>query len=253
MTPVIVTRPEPDASAWASQLREAGVDALACPLIVIAPPPDWQALQAARVQLSQRHAVMCVSPQAVRYLLHDTPIPTRTRFWAPGPGTANALQAAGVAVSHIDRPAPEAAQYDSETLWPIVAPQVRPGVRLMWARGQSADGHLGRDWLVQQCQAAGAVVDTCVTYSRQPPVWNARQHAQVAHWLAHRAVWLLSSSEALRHLLALCPNQDWRTARAIVTHPRIQDTAQRAAFGEIIMTRPTLDAVKRAVSTMATP
>jgi len=51
---------------------------------------------------------------------------------------------------------------------------------------------------------------------------------------------LFSSSESLHHLRALCPDQSWCGARAMVTHPRIEETAQNMQFGEIIKVRPAL-------------
>jgi len=55
----------------------------------------------------------------------------QTRAWAPGPGTARALQQAGWPAARLDSPPTEAAQFDSEALWQRVAPQVRPGARVL--------------------------------------------------------------------------------------------------------------------------
>src|SRR5690606_22046772 len=100
-----------------------------------------------------------------------------TRFWAPGPGTAKALMVAlaerGVTADRIDSPPEDAEQFDSEALWPVVREQVRSGSRVMIVRGTSdaslvsaapsaaQPGH-GRDWLIRQCEAAGAEVRACV-------------------------------------------------------------------------------------------
>ena len=238
--PLIVTRPQPQADQWVQALRESGVDAVACPLIDIAPPDEPLALAQAQQALHTAHAVMCVSAQAVHHLLNGQALPAHTRFWAPGPGTAKALLAAGVAPSRIDSPPPNATDFDSESLWPVVAAQVKPGVQLLWARGQSADGKMGRDWLIRQCEAAGAQVHSVAVYLRRAPVWAEPQRQQVAQWVAQGAYWLFSSSESLHHLRALCPDQSWCGARAMVTHPRIEETAQNMQFGEIIKVRPAL-------------
>lgn len=238
--PLIVTRPQPQAAQWVQALQQAGVDAVACPLIEIAPPDDPQALEQAQQDLPNAQAVMCVSAQAVHYLLQGQQIPAHTRFWAPGPGTAKALLAAGVSPSQIDSPPPTATEFDSESLWPVVASQVQLGVRLLWARGQSANGSMGRDWLIRQCEAAGALVHSVVVYQRRAPQWTTAQQVQVSQWVEQDAWWLFSSSEALQHLQQGCPQQDWCGAHAMVTHPRIEETAQKMQFGEIIKVRPAL-------------
>lgn len=244
--PLIVTRPQPQAAQWVQALQQAGVDALACPLIDIAPPHDLQALRQAQQALPTAQAVMCVSPQAVHYLLQGQAIPAHTRFWAPGPGTAKALLAAGVHASQIDSPPATATEFDSESLWPVVAAQVQPGMRLLWARGQSANGALGRDGLVRQCEAAGAQVHSAVVYQRRIPSWPPAQAQQVHAWIAQGAWWLLSSTESIQHLHTLCPHALWCGARAMVTHHRIQETAQSMAFSEIIKVRPALADVLQA-------
>ena len=238
--PLIVTRPQPQAAQWVQALQQAGVDAVACPLIDIAPPDDPQALPQAQQALQTAQAVMCVSAQAVQHLLQGQNVPEHTRFWAPGPGTAKALLALGIRPSHIDSPPATADEFDSESLWPVVAPQVQPGVRLLWARGQSANGSMGRDWLIRQCEAAGAQVQSVVVYQRRAPKWGNTERAQVAQWVEQGAWWLFSSSESLQHLQQGCPKQAWCGARAMVTHPRIQETAQSMQFGEIIKVRPAL-------------
>jgi len=238
--PLIVTRPQPQAAQWVQALQHAGVDAVACPLIEIAPPDDAQAVPQAQQALQNAQAVMCVSAQAVQHLLQGQSVPAHTRFWAPGPGTAKALLALGISPSQIDSPPSTATEFDSESLWPVVAPQVQPGARLLWARGQSANGSLGRDWLIRQCEAAGAQVQTAVVYQRRAPQWTAHQRMQVSRWVEQGAWWLFSSSESLQHLRQLCPQQDWCGAHAMVTHPRIQETAQNMQFGEIIKVRPAL-------------
>ena len=238
--PLIVTRPQPQAAQWVQDLLQAGIDAVACPLIEIKPPDDPQALAQARQALQFAQVVMCVSAQAVHYLLQGQNIPAQTRFWAPGPGTAKALRAAGVRPSHIDSPPPTVTEFDSESLWPVVATQVKPSLQLLWARGQSANGSMGRDWLIRQCEAAGAQVHSFTVYQRRAPVWTATQSRQVGQWVQQGAWWLFSSSESLQYLQQRCPQQDWRGAHAMVTHTRIEETAQKMQFGEIIKVRPAL-------------
>ncbi len=96
------------------------------------------------------------------------PWPAATRAWSPGPGTTQALVAAGVPAERVDAPPADAAQFDSEALWPVIAPQLQAGLRVLLVRGAGADGRpAGRDWLARQLQQAGARVDTVVAYARR--------------------------------------------------------------------------------------
>lgn len=258
MTAVIVTRPRREAQQWVQSLQEAGWAAQALPLIEIAPPDDPVALQHCRARADGCDALMFVSAQAVAAWFGDAALAAGRlpRCWAPGPGTARALRRAGVPLALIDAPRDDAPQFDSESLWAVVAPQLKAGFRLLIVRGgsqgQDSEGMgNGREWLARQCEAAGAQVAWCMAYLRRAPVWNettrraARGHAHDGSW------WLLSSSEAVAHLATLCPGTDWAQARALVTHPRIAQAAQALGFGTIITTRPALADVLQCLSSQS--
>ncbi|NIC43130.1 uroporphyrinogen-III synthase [Aquabacterium sp. A08] len=253
MSLVVVTRPAREAATWVQALGAAGHEAHALPLIDIAGPPDAEALAHIRRQTNAFDALMFVSAQAVdRFWSAPGPAAAAVtaRCWAPGPGTARALRLAGVPLGQIDQPPPDAAQFDSEALWARVAPQVRPGHRLLIVHGVSGDGHAGRDWLARQCAAAGGQVGRCVAYQRRAPVWTSANAAQARAWTAAGAWWLFSSSEALAHLAALLPGQDWAAARALATHPRIAQTARAQGWGRVLETRPALPDVLRTLESL---
>jgi len=274
---VIVTRPAAEADHWVQALRANGWQAEALPLIEITEPGDPKA-QAALAQ-HRRHwwqadALMFVSAAAVRHffardvasLLPEHPL--ATRFWAPGPGTARALAQAlaglGVSADRIDAPPADAAQFDSEHLWPVVAAQLHTGIRVLIVRGQSPelddsrgasrdtqrDAALpgtGRDWLIWRCEAAGAQVEACVAYERRAPVLCAAERALIQNATGVGQLWLFSSSEALTNLQALAPGHDWSAATALATHPRITAAARAAGFGQVIESRPALPDVVSAL------
>ena len=184
---------------------------------------------------------------------------TKTRAWAPGPGTARALEQAGVPSSSIDGPAPDAPQFDSEALWQQVSAQIQPGDRVLIVRGRSATPQgahksaqgSGRDWLARQIEAAGGTVEFVVAYQRGAPQLT---DAEVA--LAHQAagdgsVWLLSSSEAVAHLGQALPLVDWGAAIALATHPRIAEAARAAGFGTVRECRPALADVVASIESAA--
>lgn len=261
---VLITRPEPEAGQWVQALAARHISAAALPLIAIAPPPDQEALAAAQARLGEYAALMFVSGNAARHffasnvplaLIQQSLVAIKTRVWAPGPGTAAALRALGVPGGRIDQPACDATQFDSESLWQSVGPGVGPGQRVLIVRGgedgDSATGS-GRDWLSERVRAAGGAVDFVVAYTRGAPSFDTRALA-----LARRSaesggpLWLLSSSQALQHLLAALPGQSWAQARALVTHPRIAQAARSAGFGRVFECRPALDDVAASIESHA--
>lgn len=263
MKRLIVTRPAQEAAVWVQALRTQGWPAHALPLIEVGEPQEpgiLAALHQWRERWLQLDAIMFVSAAAVKSFFQagvaaHSGGEVHTRFWAPGPGTAQALIRAlgllGVGEQQIDAPPADAVQFDSETLWPVVAAQVRPGCRVLIVRGQSGAGAdeparfgqvagSGRNWLIQQCTAAGAEVNGCVAYVRRSPKFSEadQQLAQAASEAG--SVWLLSSSEAVDHLHALAPASGWARAGALVTHPRIGEAARAAGFGQVMECRPAL-------------
>jgi uroporphyrinogen-III synthase len=248
---VLVTRPQAEASRWVDDLRRRGFDPVALPLIAIVPAPQSQALQDAWEQLDRYRAVMFVSGNAVRHFFAHCPAgadwPRRTRAWAPGTGTARALVEAGVDPALVDAPSPQAAQFDSETLWQQVAGQVGADDRVLIVRGEEADGRGGaRDWLAEQLGAAGVQVQAVAAYRREAPVFSEAQRACALRG-ATQGVWLFSSSQGIANLQGLLPAQDWAQARALATHPRIAQAARLAGFGVVCESRPALDAVAAAL------
>lgn len=269
----IVTRPEPEASAWVRQLCERGIPAVALPLIDIGPCTNVAtraALTQAQTQWAQQHwrATMFVSAQAVRYFFDTAataalqgmpPASLTCRAWAPGPGTAQALRAAGVPASHIDSPAPNAAQFDSEALWQQVHHQVRAGDRFLIVRGEEHEpGNAtpgtspgtGRQWLTQCLHDAGASVTPIATYQRLPAVWSPEQTALATQAGHDRSLWLLSSSQAVVWLAQRLPGHAWQHAHALTTHPRIAATAHALGFGHVHICRPALADVVSSIESM---
>jgi uroporphyrinogen-III synthase len=242
--PVVVTRPAAEGERWAGRLRERGIDAIVLPLLAIGPAPDPAALQAAARAGDQYAAIMFVSPNAVAGFFAGGPLPARARCWAPGPGTADALRAAGVPAERIDAPQAEAAQFDSESLWQEVQAQLRAGDRLLLVRGADGEGRSqGRDWLAQQLAGRGVQVDTVLAYTRGAPTWNAAACELARNAARDGSWWLFSSSEGATHLASLLPGQDWSAARALATHPRIAEAVRTLGFGEVHASRPGFDEV----------
>jgi uroporphyrinogen-III synthase len=229
----IVTRPQAQAQALVAQLRDTGVDAVALPLIEIVPVADPQPLRQAWQDLAACAFVMFVSANAVGRFFDARPPgaawPAATRAGATGPGTAAALLAAGVPAAAID--APPGPAFDSDALWSQAL------AHRDWARRRAliVRGADGRDWLAGRLRAAGAQVAFVAAYERRRPQLDAAAAALLAEACArpHEHLWLFSSSEAVANLGALADGADWRAARALASHPRIEAAARALGFGDV--------------------
>lgn len=265
---VIVTRPQREAQRWVQDLTALGLEAQALPLISVGPVDDPTAVQQAWQHLADYVGVMFVSGnaaeqffalnQSLAHVLHAQ-VAIKTRAWATGPGTARALLRAGVAPEKLDSPAPDAAQFDSEALWHVVAAQVVPGSRILIVRGADTVGSdpvgqgSGREWFANRVAQAGAQADFVVAYQRCAPDFSAAESALAHQAATDDSVWLFSSSEAVLNLLALLPGQNWSAAQAIATHPRIAAAARQAGFGRVSESRPTQSDVVAVLTDMRVP
>lgn len=260
---ILVTRPEPQASEWVAQLRAAGEQAEALPLIDIGPPPRTQAVHEAWAALPGTRMVMFVSPNAALWFARQRPAglrwPDGTLAAAPGPGTAHTvaecLEEAGLRASQIISPSPHSEQFDSEHLWPLLEPLSWEGREVLIASGGDQGEARGRQWLTQRLQERGARVSAALVYQRGPARWSPEQQrlASQARQRPADHVWLLSSSEAIDHLVQAWAGQGGLPpgARALATHPRVAENAKAAGFTHVRDTRPTPEAVAHARRTWA--
>lgn len=274
---ILVTRPAHDAAAWVQALADHGLQAEALPLIAIGPCQGSAArqalLQARNAARAPGHwrALMFVSGNAVQYFFGSNQdsepdgwaqAAPDLRVWAPGPGTAHSLMLQGFAAGRIDAPPPDAAQFESETLWQVVRHQVRAGDRVLIVRGASQDAGgspaggtgttgAGREWLAARLREAGAEVEFLAVYERQLPRWSEAQRSLARQAARDGSLWLFSSSEAVANLQQLLPHEDWHQGRALATHERIARQALRAGFGLVRQSRPSLDAVIASIESMA--
>jgi uroporphyrinogen-III synthase len=253
---VIVTRPAREAARWVDDLRAAGFDAHALPLIAIEPvePAGRAALQDARRRIGDYAALMFVSAAAVEHfeVPSSAALAGLPRLWGTGPGTVRALRGAGVPDARIDAPPGDAPSFDSEALWDVVRPQVGAATRVLIVRGGDARGRpAGRDWLAREIEGAGGVVDTVVAYRRRAPVLDAGARALAAAAAVDGTVWLFSSSEAVANLRRAMPEIDWRAACAVATHARIAEAARAAGFGTVRLASAGLAALTASIESFA--
>jgi uroporphyrinogen-III synthase len=249
---VLVTRPAPQAAEWVARLREDGIDALALPLICIAPAADPTPVQGAWSALPAMRLVVFVSPNSAEQFMRACPPgaawPSGVQAGSMGPGTTRALRRLGVPGAQIVEPAADAAQFDSEALWRQLERSDWQGAQVLIVRG---DG--GREWLADRLRAHGAQVELLAAYRRSAPRLDAPAQALLRAALdAPRThLWFFSSSEAIDNLATLAgAAADWSQARALATHPRIAARAQHLGLGQVMQARPTLAAVRACIQSM---
>lgn len=263
---VIITRPLREATKWAAALTDAGYDARALPLVEVAGAPQVEEVVLAWQRLGEFDAVMFVSGNAVdhffRLNLAAAPVFTagaaiKTRAFATGPGTVAALLRANVETSCVDAPGPESQQFDSEALWAVVGGQIGPGYRVLIVRGtgssrsESSLGEgQGRDWFAKQVTRVGGQVEYVVSYQRVEVRLAGDELEFARNAASDGSVWMFSSSEAIGNLVASCPGYDWHLAKAVVTHPRIGETARLAGFGTVRESRPSLASLLASIESM---
>lgn len=251
---VIVTRPAAQAADWVAQLCVHAIDAVALPLIGIAPVADPADLRATWRGLKERRLAVFVSPNAAEQFFAQRPSgaawPPALLAGSPGPGTTRVLVQLGVPPDRVVEPAADAPQFDSESLWVQLRTHDWCGASVLIVRG---DG--GRDWLAQTMAAAGAQIAYATAYRRIAPAFGATETSLLRAALTEPGayLWFFSSSEAIDHLVAspiVGAGADWGRASAITTHPRIAARARQSGFARVIEARPSLAAVVACIQSL---
>lgn len=246
---VIVTRPAAQAAVWVAKLQARGIDAVALPLIGIAPAADPAAVLDAWRGLAGRSLVVFVSPNAVEEFFALRPQgmawPEFTLAASVGPGTTQALLHHGLLPTSIAEPPADAAQFDSEALWRVLSAKDWQGASVLIVRG---DG--GREWLADTLAGHGAKVEFVAAYRRvSASLPAALLDEAIANPMRH--LWFFSSSEAIANLESARPGPHWAQAQAIATHPRIAQRARDCGFGVVRESAPTLEGVVACIQSPA--
>jgi uroporphyrinogen-III synthase len=232
---ILVTRPAGQASGLASRIAACGGEAECFPLIDVAPPQDWRAMDEAIARLETFTVVIFVSPNAASFglgrLLSRRSWPEQVIAAALGPGTAGMLTEAGIPGVVVPR-----GRYDSEALLALdlLAAGRIAGRGVLIVRG---DG--GRDLLAETLDARGARVECVACYRRVSP----RDGAPLVSMLRGSALdaMILSSSEALRNLLQLLDTDSRERLLDLpifVSHRRIANEAERRGLRRVVLTGP---------------
>jgi uroporphyrinogen-III synthase len=209
---VVVTRPARQAAGLAAKLAALGATPVVFPAIVILPPADRAALEAAHAALHECDFAFFVSANAAEY---GAPAqwPSNVVAFAPGPGTAEALVACGVPDVRVP-----ASTQDSEGLLALPELGDVKGKRAVVFRGEG-----GRELLADSLRARGAQVDCVTCYRRAAPSTGAQGLVDVLRdGRAHALT--VTSSEGLDNVWQVLGDEGRALARRLpcfAPHPRI--------------------------------
>lgn len=223
---IIVTRPARQAAGFAQKLAALGASPIVFPAIVILPPENRAALDAAHARLSDFELAFFVSANAVEYGVPDPARwPVRIASFAPGPGTAAALAAVGI----VDVQIPTTT-FDSVGLLALPALADLSGRRVVLFRGEG-----GRDLLANTLRARGARVDEVPCYRRAAPSsGSAGLIEALRRGRAHALT--VTSSEGLDNLWTIVGDEGRRllaTLPVFAPHPRIVQRARKLGLDAV--------------------
>jgi uroporphyrinogen-III synthase len=228
---IVITRPARQAAALASQIAALGGKPLVFPTIVILPPSDRSSLDDALRRLTEFDYAVFVSANAVEYGVGDPAAwPEGLVAFAPGPGTAAALRAVGIA--NVRTPA---MTMDSDGLLALPELTAVAGKSVVIFRGGT-----GRDVLRDAMLARGAKVVQVDCYRRARPASGAAGLLEA--WREGRVdAVTITSSEGLANLWATLDAEGRGGLAAtptFVPHPRIAEAARGIGLTKIIVTPP---------------
>ncbi|MBJ7313132.1 uroporphyrinogen-III synthase [Rugamonas sp. CCM 8940] len=249
---VVITRPLAQARPLAERVRALGRPVELLPLLEIGELADSGPLRAALAGLADYALVAFVSPNAIdAAFAHIAHWPAGVKLAVLGEGSRTALAAHGVTPAEVDIVSPaDASKSDSEHLLQTLDLAALRGRRVLIVRGDS-----GRELMADGLRAAGAVVDVVPAYRRSVPPLTAALRATLRRLLAQANDWVITSSEALRGLLALLAEMDaadggtektdatqqkyvvmMQQQHLIVPHARIAETANNLGFTRLTLT-----------------
>lgn len=243
---IAITRPSNQAEALRLLVEAEGGEALLFPLIKIVPLEDYSQFDELIADIPQYDWAIFISTNAVQHgmplLLRRGKLPSHLQFAAIGPVTAAEL--ANFGVTNVLMPQD---RFDSEALLSLPELQDMAGKRCMIVRGVG-----GHELIANTLTQRGAEVTFAECYQRFNPQKDAGQLQALWQNKALDAI-VVTSSEAMRHLLALASDDlkgpqhaSWlRNIAICVNHARIADEALRAGLFAHVADAPGDEAMLR--------
>lgn len=236
---VVLTRPADRQQHLLDQLKQVNCEVLALPALTICPiVPRQCALH--KHQPQDFDALVFVSRSAWQYYQQFY---LRASSWSSAGaapllasvGRTTAEQVAhdlGISPDSILCPGPKQAS-DSESLWSVLEPTLKPGARVLIVRGQT-----GRDWLADTITEHNMSVVLLSVYRREPARWTPEQINALTRWArtaecANTGTWLITSAQGLAAIEAqfqhhaLTGKPGFEPARVVVVHERLVRPVRR--------------------------
>ena len=236
---VVITRPRAQAAELAAAVAALGRTPVLLPLLEISPLPDQAHLKSVLAGLADYALVAFVSPNAIdAAFAHIAAWPDGVALAVLGEGSRAALLGHGItdANARIASPGLDAGS-DSESLLRALDLAALAGRRVLIVRGES-----GRELMADGFLAAGALVTTVAAYRRCVPVMSDALAATLHRLLSDPNDWIITSSEALRGLVALVQQLDppetvskLQQQHWIVPHARIAETARALGLAHVTL------------------
>lgn len=237
---VVITRPRAQAAGLAHAVAALGRTPVLLPLLEISPLADQAHLKTVLAGLAGYALVAFVSPNAIdAAFAHIEAWPDGVALAVLGEGSRAALAEHGLtdANARIASPGLDAGS-DSESLLRALDLSALAGQQVLIVRGES-----GRELMADGFAAAGAVVTTVAAYRRRVPSMSTELAASLNSLLATPNDWIVTSSEALRGLVALVGQLDdvasvskLQQQHWIVPHARIAETARALGLARVTLT-----------------
>lgn len=223
---IAITRPTDQANKIAKLIRDAGGAPILFPLIEIAPLNDYSQFEAVISEINNYAWAIFISSNAVQNgmpRLFKQCAPLTLKFAAIGPVTSQALIEFGITkvltpFSHIQNGDKNKARFDSESLLALPEMVDVNNKKVMIFRGQG-----GREILAETLKKRGAQVAFAECYQRTNPQTDCNLLTQLWRDKKLHAI-VVTSSEAMRHLLDLAGDADWlKHVTLFVNHDRIAE------------------------------
>ncbi len=262
--PVVITRPRAQAEPLAARLAALGIDARIFPLLDVqslpAGSPQAAALTAALARLSDYALVAFVSPNAIDAAFAQLGAgyrwPAGVIAAVVGDSSRQALARHGVTDANADVASPtDPERTDSETLLQVLDLPALRGKKALIVRAET-----GRELLADRLRDAGVTVEQVAAYRRGAPALDDVLRTQLQALIDSDggAVWVMTSSEALRNLQQMVAqlghegpaSPAWRRVQhhtLVVPHPRIAETAEAMGFDALLRTGSGDDALIAAI------
>jgi uroporphyrinogen-III synthase len=245
---ITITRPVDQAKKLSALIEQAGGTAILFPLIEITPLADYSQFEAVISEIETYDWAIFISSNAVQNgmpRLVKNGIPATLKFAAIGPVTASELQSFSVKEVLVPKD-----RFDSESLLTLPEMTDVTGKKILIVRGVG-----GRDVLAETLKARGAQVTFAECYQRINPQTN--RNYLIRLWMDKKLHGIVvTSSEAMRHLLDLTGDANWlRYITLFVNHARVAELPLLMGMKVMVAEAPSdeamLDSLKSKFLTMA--